>query len=160
MNKNLLVLSVVYLFFAVPLSFMDARKFRISILALCFGAVSVLGVRFGLVPGPWLPLLKNLSLAAASAFLVYFCTRVLTAGALDYADLLFGIYSALYTGFYMNIIAAFFAALTGVLYYLSLAVLDKLKKKQIVHRPIFTIPFVPFITTGSVLSMLLFWVIA
>lgn len=160
MNKNLLILSAVYLFFAVPLSFMDARKFRISILALCFGAVSVLGVRFGLVSGPWFSLFKNLALAAASAFLIYFCTRVLTAGALDYADLLFGMYSALYTGFYMNIIAAFFAALTGVLYYLSLAVIDKLKKKHIVHRPIFAIPFVPFITTGSVLSMLLFWVIA
>ena len=160
MNKSLLVLSAVYLVFAIPMSFMDARKFRISLPGLVFGAICVLGVRFGLFSGDAVPLLKNMAFATATSFLIYFCTRVLTAGGLGFGDVFFGVFSALYTGFYMNIIATVFAALLGVLYYLFLAAIQKFKKQQIVHRPIFAIPFVPFITAGSVLSMLLFWVIA
>ena len=160
MNKNLLILSAVYLVFAIPMSFMDARKFRISLPSLAFGAICILGTRFGLFSGAFIPLLKNIAFALATSFLIYFSTRVLTAGGLGFGDLFFGIFSALYTGFYMNIIATVFAALLGVLYYLFLAAIQKFKIHQIVHRPIFAIPFVPFITAGSVLSMLLFWVIA
>lgn len=160
MNKNLLILSAVYLVFAIPMSFMDARKFRISLISLAFGTICILGTKFGLFSGAFIPLLKNMALALATSFLIYFSTRVLTAGGLGFGDVFFGMFSALYTGFYMNIIATVFAALLGVLYYLFLAAVQKFKKKQTVHRPIFAIPFVPFITAGSVLSMLLFWVIA
>lgn len=160
MDKNLLIISLTYLVFALPLSFMDARKFRISLPFLAFGAVAILFCSFFIIRQPFLPYLKNLAFALASAFLIYFCTRVLTDGGLGLGDVLFGMFSALYTGFYMNIIATFFAALLGVLYYLLLASAQKIKKKQHIHRPLFAIPFVPFITAGSLLSMLLFWVIA
>ena len=160
MNKNFLILSGIYLIFALPLSFMDSRKFRISFPILISGIFVLVFSRFIFLQGDKIVLVKNLLFALISASLIYFCIRVLTAEALGIDDILFGIFSALYTGFYMNIIATVFAALLGMLYYLTLAVIQKFKKKQIVHRPIFAIPFVPFITFGSVLSMLLFWVIA
>lgn len=160
MNKNLLILSAVYLVFAIPMSFMDSRKFRISLISLAFGMICILGTKFGLFSGAFIPLLKNTVFALATSFLIYFSIRVLTAGGLGFGDVFFGMFSALYTGFYMNLIATGFAALLGVLYYLFLAVVQKFKKQQTVHRPIFAIPFVPFITAGSILSMLLFWVIA
>ena len=157
MNKSLLILSSVYLLFSIPLSVLDSRKFRISLPLLFAGVVALLLCRFFFLSGQVFPLVKNLIFALISSFLIYFSTRVLTAGGLGIGDIFFGIFSALYTGFYTNIIAAVFSALLGVLYYLYLAVIQKFQKKQVVHRPIFAIPFVPFITAGSVLSMLLFW---
>ena len=156
MDKPLLCASAVYLLFSVPLSFMDSKKFRISLPILFVGAVALLFCRFYMNSGAFFPLLKNLLLAFVSSFLIYFCTRVLSDGGLGFGDVFFGSFSSLYTGFYMNIIAAVFAALLGVLYYLFLAVLQGWKKKHFVHRPVFAIPFVPFITAGSVLSVLLF----
>ena len=110
MNKSLLILSLAYLVFALPLSFKDPRKFRISLPFLAFGALAIIFCRFFVLSQPFLPYFKNLAVALASAFLIYFCTRVLTAGGLGFGDVFFGMFSALYTGFYMNIIATVFAA--------------------------------------------------
>lgn len=160
MDKNLLILSLVYLAFALPLSAMDSKKFRISLPVLCVGVIAILICRFVFLSMPLIVWAKNLSIALASSFLIYFGTRVLTAEGLGLGDVFFGVFSALYTGFYLNIIATVFAALLGVLYYLLLAVVQKYKKKQHVYRPLFAIPFVPFITAGSLLAMLLFWILA
>ncbi|MBQ8679647.1 MAG: prepilin peptidase [Treponema sp.] len=160
MDKTLLVLTALYLLFAIPLSLMDFKKFRISIPLLLFASLSLLVCRFVFLSMPLLSGAKNLFFALISSFLIYFCTRVLSGEGLGFGDVFFGMYSALYTGFYLNIICTVFAALLGVLYYLLLAILQKMKKKQLVHRPIFAIPFVPFITAGSVLGVLLFYVIA
>ncbi|MBP3772204.1 MAG: hypothetical protein J6I53_05870 [Treponema sp.] len=160
MDRELALLSLCYLFFAIPLAFMDSRKFRISLPFLCVGFVTIILCRFVVLSMPLVPVCKNLVFALLSSGLIYGCTRVLTDGGLGLGDVFFGLFSALYTGFYMNIIATFFAALLGVMYYLLLALVQRHKKKQIVHRPVFAIPFVPFIASASVLTMLLFFVIA
>ena len=156
--KNMLILGAVYLVFALPLSFMDSRKFRISLPILALGAISLLGTKFFLFT-PNLALIKNLSLALITSFLIYFSTRVLSGDGLGWGDVFFGVFTAIFTGFYMNIIATVFATLIGVLYYLFLAIIQRFKKKNIL-KPIFAIPFVPFITAGTILSFLLFYVIA
>ena len=160
MNKTLLILSTIYLVFSVPLSIMDSRKFRISLPFVLIGSIALLLCRFGYFSSPLVPGLKNLGFALISSFLIYFCTRVLSGEGLGWGDVFFGMFTALYTGFYMNIIATVFAALLGMLYYLLSAAVQKLKNKTYIHRPIFAIPFVPFITAGSVLSVVLFYVIA
>lgn len=156
MSKHQLIIMAVYLVFAVPLSYMDCRKFRISLPVLLVGTVALIASRFLFPLMPLVPEIKNTLFALISAFLVYFSTRVLTGEGLGFGDVFFGMYSAVFTGFYMNIIATAFSALLGVLYYLLLALIQKYKKKQAIHRPIFAIPFVPFITAGSLLSVLLF----
>lgn len=158
--SKILILTVAYLIFAIPLSIMDSRKFRISLIAVLIGSISLLLCRYFLFPSALLPQIKNVAIATGSSFLIYFCTRVLSGEGLGWGDVFFGIFSAIYTGFYTNIIATVFAALLGMLYYLFLAAIQKFKKKNFVHRPIFAIPFVPFITAGNVLSVILFFVIA
>ena len=160
MNKNYIVLLIAYLIFAIPLSVMDSRKFRISLPFLLAGSIVLV---LSHVMFPVMPLafwLKNLLVSLVTSFLVYFSTRILTGDGLGFGDVFFGMYSAVFTGFYMNMVATVFAALLGVLYYLLLALVSRIKKGQIVHRPIFAIPFVPFITAGHLLAFLLFRVIA
>lgn len=160
MNKNYIVLLIAYLIFAIPLSVMDSRKFRISLPFLLAGSIVLV---LSHVMFPVMPLafwLKNLLVSLVTSFLVYFSTRILTGDGLGFGDVFFGMYSAVFTGFYMNMVATVFAALLGVLYYLLLALASRIKKGQIVHRPIFAIPFVPFITAGNLLAFLLFRVIA
>ena len=156
MNKNFLILSAIYLIFAVPLSLMDSKRFRISLPLLVFGTVAILLFRLGFSAGSNIAIAKNLLIASLSSFLIYFSIYVLSGEELNFSDIAFGIFSTLYTGFYLNIVSAVFAALIGMLYYLLSASLQKLKKAKNMHRPIFAIPFVPFITAGSVLSTLLF----
>lgn len=160
MNKNYIVLSIAYLIFAIPLSVMDSRKFRISLPLLFAGSLVLVLSHIFFPVMPLTSWLKNLSVALISSFLVYFCTRILTADGLGFGDMFFGMYSAVFTGFYMNMVATVFAALLGVLYYLLLALMSRIKKGQSVHRPIFAIPFVPFITAGSLLAFFLFRFIA
>ena len=160
MNKNYIVLLIAYLLFAIPLSVMDSRKFRISLPLLLVGTVALALSHIMFPVMPLMIWLKNLAIALVSSFLVYFCTRILTADGLGFGDAFFGMYSAICTGFYLSIVATIFAALLGVLYYLLLALVSKIKKGQTVHRPIFAIPFVPFITAGSLLSFFLFRIIA
>ncbi len=156
MSLELLILSGLYILFALPLSVMDCRKFRISLPLVFLGSLILLCARFLFLKTPFISFAENMLLALGTSFLVYFGTRVLSGDELGFGDVFFGMFSALYTGFYMNIIATVFAALSGVLYYLLLAIMEKYKKKQTMHRPIFAIPFVPFITFGAVLSSLLF----
>ncbi|MBR1721598.1 MAG: hypothetical protein IJ727_03805 [Treponema sp.] len=135
---------------------MDSKRFRISLPLLVFGTAVILFFRFGFTAGSNLAIAKNLLISCFSSFLLYFSIYVLTGEELNFSDIAFGIFSALYTGFYLNIVSAIFAALVGMLYYLLSASLQKFKKTKNMHRPIFAIPFVPFITAGSVLSKLLF----
>ena len=105
----------------------------------------------------------NMLIAVATSALLFFCVRVLSAEGLGIGDVIFGVYSALYCGFYRNLVAAAFAALSGILFYLIAAVVKKVRKRicekkgivQLVHRGIFVIPFVPFITFGAVLAVFL-----
>lgn len=160
MDKSFWLLTALYFIFAFPLSLMNSKKFRISIPLLFFGSLLIVFFRFGFLPVSTVETVKNLILAVLTSFLVYFCIRVLTADYLSFPDILFGVFSSLYTGFYMNLVSVFFAALLGMLYYLFLSLAQKVRKKKIIFRPIFAISFVPFITLGSLLSMILFYVIA
>lgn len=158
--KNMLILLAIYLAFAIPLSIMDKRKFRISLPVLILGSVCLIVSRFLFPTMATVPLIKSLIYACLSSFLIYFGTRVLSGEGLGWGDVFFGVFSSIFSLFYMNIIATVFASLLGVLYYLFLALLDKFKKNKHITRPIFAIPFVPFITAGTVLSFVLFWIIA
>ena len=119
--KYMLISGPVYLAFALPLSFMDSKKFRISLPLLFTGMVALIGSRFLFPTMPFVPLLKNLLFAAASSFLIYFSTRVLSGEGLGFGDILFGVYTSIFCGFYLNIVASVFAASLGlsvVLFYL------------------------------------------
>ncbi|MBR4598636.1 MAG: hypothetical protein IKO39_01125, partial [Treponema sp.] len=61
MNKNYIVLSIAYLIFAIPLSVMDSRKFRISLPLLFAGSLVLVLSHIFFPVMPLTSWLKNLS---------------------------------------------------------------------------------------------------
>lgn len=94
--------------------------------------------------------------SSATSALVFFIARVLSGNGLGKGDIIYGILTSLYALFFVNLVGIAFAALLGILYYLFLAVLDRFRKSEKVLRPIFAIPFVPFISAGAVLARIFF----
>lgn len=156
MEKELFILSAVYLLFSVPLSVSDCRKFRISIPIQVFGIAVVLCVRFFLSVGSFSDTFGNCAAAFISSLLLFFGIHILSDGELGIDRILFGVFTAFYCGFYGNVIAVFFSAALGILFYLFQAVVGAHGKDARVFRPIFAIPFVPFIAAGAVLEQILF----
>lgn len=166
----LLIETVIYLFFALPACYSDVRKLLIPLRFVLLGFVVLTAAKLYLLhrysanPRFFQHSMLNLLIAAATSALLYFCVRVFSAGGLGVGDIFFGVYTAVYCGFYKNLVAAAFAALSGILFYLAAAVTKKIRKRileksgqtEFVHRGIFVIPFVPFITFGAVLAVFLF----
>ena len=152
---DILILSGVFLLFALPLSIMDVRKFRISLPLLLIACLALIFCRLFLLSQDLIPSLKNMAFALLSSFLIFFATRIFSGEGLGWGDVFFGMYASLYCGFYLNIVASVFAASLGLLYYLTLAIIQKFKKKKFILKPLFAIPFVPFITGGALLTYLL-----
>nr|MBP3280986.1 hypothetical protein [Treponema sp.] len=165
----LLIETVIYLFFALPSCYSDVRKLLIPLKFVLVGFAVLLGAKVFLIhhfsgsPSFFNRALLNLLIAVATSALLYFCVRVFSAGGLGIGDIFFGVYTAVYCGFYRNLVAAAFAALSGILFYLLAAVVKKVRKRilekknqvEYVHTGIFVIPFVPFITFGALLSVFL-----
>ena len=166
----LLIETAIYLFFALPASYSDVRKLLIPLKFVLLGFVILTATKLYLIhkysvnPRFFQHTILNLLIAVATSALLYFCVRVFSAGGLGIGDIFFGAYTAIYCGFYKNLLAAAFAALSGILFYLGAAVVKKIKKRilekknqpEFVHSGIFAIPFVPFITFGALLSVFLF----
>lgn len=156
-----LLLTAIYLVFALPASLYDSRTFRVPLWYVGIGAAALI-VFYIFHPYPFSTSFKvfglgNPLVAAISAAVLYLLARLLTGGALGWGDVIFGAYTALYTGFPLVFFAIAFAALCGLLFYLALAVRDSWRKKQqFIFRPIFAIPYLPFITFGAILSQVLF----
>ncbi|MBR1403895.1 MAG: hypothetical protein IJ558_06925 [Treponema sp.] len=159
MTKHLLILTALYLLFAIPLSVIDWRKFRVSAVFPLIALAALFVARL-LLSKTLLPVLQMTALSLATSLLLFFCVEVFTGDWLGFDDICFGACTAVYCGFYDNLVAAAFAALIGVLFYLSSAAMQKLKKNTVVFRPVFAIPIMPFVTSGAVLTKLLFYVIA
>lgn len=156
-----LLATALYLLFALPVAIHDIRTFRVPLWYVGIGVIALITF-YVFHPYPFSSSFKlfglgNPFVAAASAVVLYVLARLLTGGALGWGDVIFGAYTAMYTGFPLVFFAMAFSALSGLLFYLALAVRDSHQKKQrFVFRPIFAIPYVPFITFGAVLAQVLF----
>ena len=146
--------------FALPAAIYDWRTFRVPLwyVALGIAAMLLLYVFHPFVPGAvTFATVKNPLLAAVTSLVIYVFARLLTGGALGWGDVIFSVLPALFTGLPLVFFAIAFSALSGILFYLALAVRDAHRKKQpFVFRPIFAIPYVPFITFGALLAEVLF----
>ena len=143
---------------AIPTSIIDIRKLRIPVAYVVFGIVVFVvfyAAEFIMLDEKTLSFFYNPIAALISSFLVYFGARVFSGDGLGKGDIIFGLFSALYTGFYDNMVATVFAALVGILFYLFLKIVQNHRHEDNVLRPIFVIPFVPFITAGALLSQIL-----
>lgn len=155
--KEILIETLLFLIFSVPLSIMDMRKFRISIFYTFLGIAAFFVFRFFVLPHViFFSKVKLCLVSVFSAAIVLFFTRMFSGGGLGAGDIIFGIFSAVYcVVWWKNLAGLFFAALLGVLHYLSLAAFYKIRKDKIL-RPVFAIPFVPFISAGAILARVFF----
>ena len=152
---------ILFLVFAVPASVYDWRCFRVPLWYICAGICALIAFHllFPLYAGNRFAFgtIKNPLIAVVAALVLYVAARVLTGGALGWGDVIYSVLPALYTGYPLVFFATAFSALCGMLFYLALAVRDSRRKKQpFVFRPVFAIPYVPFITAGAVLADVLF----
>ncbi|MBR0032839.1 MAG: prepilin peptidase [Treponema sp.] len=158
MTTKFLLRTFFFLLIAIPASISDIRKFRIPVVYVVAGIVVFVFAdiaEFILLETKTCSFFYNHIAAALSSLLVYFAARVFSGNGLGKGDILFGLFSALYTGFYANMAATVFAALVGILFYLFLKVVQNKFHEENILRPIFVIPFVPFITAGALLSQFL-----
>ena len=159
--ETFIFLTITYLVFALPAAIYDSRTFRIPLWYVGIGAVALI-VFYIFHPYPFSSSFKvfglgNPIVSMATALVLYVLARLLTGGALGWGDVFFGAYTAMYTGFPLVFFSIAFSALSGLLFYLGLAVRDSHRKNQpFVFRPIFAIPYVPFITFGAILAQVLF----
>lgn len=156
-SKIFLIETFLFLIFAVPLSIMDVKKLRISLFYTFLGIAAFFAFRiFYFSAENFFFQLKFCAVSVISAALVLFLTRVFSGGGLGIGDIIFGIFSAVYcVVWWKNLAGLLFAALLGVLFYLFLAVLSKIRKTEFLH-PVFAIPFVPFISAGTILARIIF----
>ena len=164
--NTLIIETVLYLLFALPASFIDARKFRIPFYYILGGTILFFALiifrTVKIVPLTEKLFWENVMyifLSMISSVLLFGFARLLSSGGLGKGDILFAVFTALYCRFYENLIAAVFAALSGILFYLVLRICQKKLKRQNVAYPVFAIPFVPFITFGALLDKFLFHIL-
>lgn len=155
-SVNFLIETAVFLIFAVPLSVMDIKSYRISLLYDFLGTAVFLCIRLFLPQASFSRRLEIIISSVLSSLIVLGLTRVFSAGGLGKGDIIFGLFASLYCTFWKNLAGLVFAALLGVLTYLFFAVLDKIKKNKRILRPVFAIPFVPYISAGAVLARIMF----
>ncbi len=162
--------TALYLIFAVPVVVISIRRFKIPLAYLCFGIFVFVVLRvFFEIPNPSVFVLRARSVAdknffrnllfvlsgALSSYFLFTVLKFFSDDSLSTDDVLFGVFTALYCQFYLNLVAVILSACIGVLYYILLAVLQKFKKKDGIFRPVFSVRFVPFIAAGAVLTRIL-----
>lgn len=148
--------TALFLIFAFPLCVMDIRKFRISLWFTLAGTAVFLIYRLFFPSLDFPHRLEAVISSVLSSLLVLVATRVFSAGGLGKGDIIFGIFTSLYCPFWKNLAGLLFAALIGLLIFLSLAVVDKIRKNSKILHPVFAFPFVPFITAGAILARIFF----
>lgn len=155
-SSRLLIETAFFLIFAVPLSIMDIRTFR-NPLAMTFGGIIVfLVLRLFFPAGDYLLKIKMIAASSISSFVILAAVRIFSAGGLGKHNIIFGIFTSLYCPWWKNLAGLLFAALLGILVFLFLSFIDKLRKNQKILRPLFAFPFVSFICAGAVLSRIFF----
>lgn len=155
-SQNFLIETALFLVFAIPLSLMDMRRFRISLALVFVGTAVFLAYRLFMPLEGFSRRLEIIISSALSSLLVLGATRVFSAGGLGKGDIVFGIFTSLYCTFWKNLAGLLFAALIGILIFLFLAVLDKKRKNKKILHPLFAFPFVPFIAIGAILARIFF----
>ena len=155
LEQRFLLETSLFLLIAVPSSIFDIKKFRIPLFYVLFGAAVFIALEiFVALSGNFnsFAMCKNKTIAVLSSFLIFFTARIFSGDGLGKGDIVFGCFSALYSGFYENLIAVAFSALSGILFYLVQKVAQNHRADKSVLCPVFAIPFVPFITFGTLLA--------
>ena len=162
-SVHFLIETALYLIFAVPLSVMDVRRFRISLIYTFTGCAAFLAFRLsgnfsssdGFQIWKAVKMLELCGASLLSSVVILYAARIFSGNGLGKGDIIFGAFTSFYCLFWTNIAGIVFSAVSGLLFYLLLAVFKR-KDDEKILRPVFAVPFVPFITFGAVLARIFF----
>ena len=152
---------IVFLPLALPAGFLASRRKRVPFPLLLSGIFVFLLLR---IAAPWA------DGAGFSGAGVYFCAIALScvtsaavlsaamlfsAGAVGKTEVAFSVFCALFSFCPWNLVALAFAALSAVIFYLARVFVESRSVRKGVFRPVFSVPFVPFMVVGAVIAKLM-----
>ncbi len=152
---------IVYAIIGVPSAIYDVKRFRISFFYVGAGYVFLgLCVVYGSFYSAGtvsFEYIKPYIVSVITGLMIYLMFYIFSAGKISKGDVFFGVFTCLYMSFPYSLIATGFAGLICIIYYLFFAIRHTAKKgRPIIFRPIFAIPFVPFIFAGALIVRVLF----
>lgn len=147
----------IFLLVAIPSSVYEVIRRRIPGIFAIFGFVMIAAyyfVRFGFQPDF---LLKKVLPGFLGNILVLALVHFLISGSLSFGGVLLGGFSGLCVPFPWNFAALAVSALSMLIFYLFSKTVRKFKSNGgVILKTRFSIPFVPFLTFGTALTLILF----
>jgi len=139
-----LVLLILFMLFSIPVSVFDIRSMRIPNWIVFSGTVFLFAVRYFYFKDSPVGMLINM----LSGGLMFYTIRFITKGKLGMGDVKFAALIALFTGFPLFFAAVAFSSITGLIFALAGLSVGRINKTT-------KIPFVPFLTAGSIIACLI-----
>lgn len=150
MISDTLIILFIFIVFSIPSAICDAIKLRFPVILPILGFFSVLGFDIFSQTNLIWPLIS-----AAVISLILFLARLFTSGSLGKGDIIFGSFMGICCSLPESLYALLLSSVLGIIYYIFIRTLNKKKAQQTaVYRPIFAIPYVPFLTAGTIITLL------
>lgn len=152
---------IVFLAFALPAGFLSARRLRVPFPLLLSGIFGFLLLR---IAAPWAAgtgfsgagvYFCAMGLSCATSAAVVFVAMLFSAGAVGKTEIAFSVFCALFLFCPWNLVSLAFAALSAVIFYLARVFVESRSVRKGVFRPVFSVPFVPFMAVGAVIAKLM-----
>ena len=155
---------IIFILVGLPLCYMDIRIFRISsplVITGCVLMLACIGYECYFPDKVFkVVVVKGYAISAVVGLIAYILFNIFSGGKISSGDILFALFACLFLQFPYSLIATGFTGLICLMYYLFFAVRHTVKKgRPMIFRPIFAIPFVPFIFSGTILVKVLFYIL-
>lgn len=152
---------IVFLALALPAGFLSARRLRVPFPLLLSGIFGFLLLR---IAAPWAAgtgfsgagvYFCAMGFSCATSAAVVFVAMLFSAGAVGKTEIAFSVFCALFLFCPWNLVSLAFAALSAVIFYLARVFVESRSVGKGVFRPVFSVPFVPFMAVGAVIAKLM-----
>jgi len=150
MMSDEVIIMIIFLAFSIPAAVCDAIRYRFPVILPVLGFFTILGFLIYSQKELIWPLA-----GAAAVCLILFLARLFTSGSLGKGDIIFGAFMGISLGMPWAVLALLLSAVLGIFYYVFIRI-SKSKKahETAVYHPVFAIPYVPFLTAGTLIVQL------
>lgn len=151
-----LINLLIFVLIAIPSSFYDIKNLKIPLFYVIFGYFLLLGFYFFHFEFQFAPFIKKSIIGFALTVLLLILARLFSNGGLGIGDIIFGGFCGLFLSFPNCFIGMGLSCICGLIFFLFSKKI-KLKKNNGVNiiKIRFVLPYVPFLTAGTLISFLL-----
>lgn len=149
------VTTIIFFIVAVPSSIYDIKKMRIPLYYVLAGFFIMAGFYVYCFKFKIPPFFVNCIAGSFLSALLMIAARFITEGGLGWGDVIFSAFAGLYLSIPYCFIAAGISALCGLIFYLLTSGIKKrFSEKGTLIKVRFSLPYIPFITAGTFLTVL------